>query len=292
MLIGMPKHFRRKEEGRGAALGHALRVRFKNMHTRFYKNIILIAVFALLIGNWSAAAVFAAKPISITVSSVYGERRGAVLPVGIFITNALGMSSGVLELTFDPKVAQLITATRGELLDGFLFAENINSAKTGIIKFAWAAENAVDQDGKLLDLSFKYLTAGGNTDLRLTEAGLYNLQGNNILTNAIDGSISKFKGRQMQPPEPNVSPLRKWNIRFNQPVDPGTVNKHTIYVINDDSGEIVDTTVAIGENGNIVTVSPKNSYSPGNYTLVIPQQVKAANGESLKEGLKMPFTVT
>ncbi len=83
-----------------------------------------------------------------------------------------------------------------------------------------------------------------------------------------------------------------WTIRFNIPVYRQTINSDNIYV-TDAAGSPVNVTVSAGEDGKSVIVEPPQAgYTEGqSYTLHIKKSVNSISGASLKNSLKMQFTV-
>lgn len=93
-------------------------------------------------------------------------------------------------------------------------------------------------------------------------------------------------------PQVNVPPDKEWTIKFNMPVDPGTITIQNI-TVKDTSGNVVNVTVEIGNDGRSVIVKPPpEGYTPGQvYTLYIGRDIKSTSGLRLKNAVKMQFII-
>ncbi len=93
-------------------------------------------------------------------------------------------------------------------------------------------------------------------------------------------------------PQVNVPPNKEWTIKFNMPVDPGTITIQNISV-KDNSGNVVNVTVEMGNDGRSVIVKPPPAgYTPGQvYTLYIGRGIKSTSGLHLKNAVKMQFII-
>jgi len=93
-------------------------------------------------------------------------------------------------------------------------------------------------------------------------------------------------------PQVNVPPNKEWTIKFNMPVDPGTITIQNI-TVKDTSGNVVNVTVEMGNDGRSVIVKPPPAgYTPGQvYTLHIGRDIKSTSGLRLKNAVKMQFII-
>jgi hypothetical protein len=93
-------------------------------------------------------------------------------------------------------------------------------------------------------------------------------------------------------PQVNVPPNKEWTIKFNMPVDPGTITLQNI-TVKDTSGNAVNVTVEMGNDGRSVIVKPPpEGYTPGQvYTLHIGRDIKSTSGLCLKNAVKMRFII-
>ncbi|WP_338826046.1 hypothetical protein MTBGP_02610 [Moorella thermoacetica] len=93
-------------------------------------------------------------------------------------------------------------------------------------------------------------------------------------------------------PQVNVPPDKEWTIKFNMPVDPSTITFQNI-TVKDTSGNVVNVTVEMGNDGRSVIVKPPLAgYTPGQvYTLYIGRDIKSTSGLSLKNAVKMQFII-
>lgn len=84
---------------------------------------------------------------------------------------------------------------------------------------------------------------------------------------------------------------KEWTIKFNMTLDPSSISNQTIYVI-DEWGYPVDVEVVCGEDSRNVVVKPVIPYKEGyTYELIISKEVRAASGASLKQPMRMRFSI-
>lgn len=82
---------------------------------------------------------------------------------------------------------------------------------------------------------------------------------------------------------------RAWTVKFNMPVDPGTINDDNIKVMAAD-GSSVAVRVTAGAGGGTALVAPLTPYDKGReYYLYIGTGVKSLNGKMLKKPVVMRF---
>lgn len=87
-------------------------------------------------------------------------------------------------------------------------------------------------------------------------------------------------------------PKKEWKITFSKPVAYSTINESTVYV-KDANGAIFPTTTRTSQDRLSVYIVPYAPYKAGEkYTIFISKHVKSENGELLKTGVSMVFTVT
>ncbi len=99
-------------------------------------------------------------------------------------------------------------------------------------------------------------------------------------------------GPRTMPPQTTNDFYRPWHIKFSRPVEPGSINTETITVTDKALEVKIPIALEISGDGKTVTCKPENSYSPGQYRLVITKGVKAANdGPYLGQMTVMNFTV-
>lgn len=86
-------------------------------------------------------------------------------------------------------------------------------------------------------------------------------------------------------------PINKpWTVSFNQSVDPLSVHKDSVYVMNELGDKITTTSTVRGDK---ITISPPpTNYTNGEtYTLHITNLVRNTEGEQLKEPVRKKFTI-
>lgn len=90
-----------------------------------------------------------------------------------------------------------------------------------------------------------------------------------------------------------VEPNKTWNIKFNTPIDESILNKAEYIYVRDSSGKIHETSLTVLDDKVTVQVIPKISYKYGEtYTLYIARKLTDEKGTSLRETVKMEFTIT
>lgn len=83
-----------------------------------------------------------------------------------------------------------------------------------------------------------------------------------------------------------------WNVSFSAKVDKKALYAQQIYVTDDTTGNIVETTLSLSKDGKTVLVTPKKQYATNKqYTLWIDKQMKGntINKEFLKQPTKISF---
>ena len=80
-----------------------------------------------------------------------------------------------------------------------------------------------------------------------------------------------------------------WRVRFNIPLDPHTVNKETMYVMNSQNQKL-QSYIRYDTKNEIIEVEPLEPYSTNEYYfLTITKNVKSRGGQSLKEPVQIKF---
>lgn len=87
------------------------------------------------------------------------------------------------------------------------------------------------------------------------------------------------------------SPVKPWYIKFNKKLDAQTLSNLDIVVL-DQNQNLVETTFTYSESDKTITVSPLQQYKLGEtYTLFIGKEISDTNGKSLKNAIKMNFSI-
>ena len=80
-----------------------------------------------------------------------------------------------------------------------------------------------------------------------------------------------------------------WRVKFNIPLDPKTVNKDTMYLVNSQNEKLRTYIKYDMENGQI-EVEPLEPYATNEYYhLIITTNVKSRGGQSLSEPIQIKF---
>lgn len=258
-----------------------------------YKKFFMLLAFILLISSISMKEiVIAQEKATLSVSSSYIEQRGRTVTVGVFVDGADQLAGGTFELMFDPDVVQALELRKGDMLGQSLFVENMNDSAQGSIKVAWASADRLESSGTVIELDFRLLHRNRKmaTDILMKNTELYDVEGKKIEINVLNGDIKPFKGDTKQKRD-NISANKTWTINFDTAMKVKTLNKHTVYIIDNRTSEKVKTVVIPSSDKRSVQVKPVGNYSAGTYTIIITEQAQSINSHPLAEPVKLEFTV-
>lgn len=80
-----------------------------------------------------------------------------------------------------------------------------------------------------------------------------------------------------------------WRVRFNIPLDPKTVNKDTMYVMNSQNQRL-QTYIKYDVKNELIEIEPLEPYATNElYTLIISTNVKSLGGQTLNEPVSVKF---
>lgn len=80
-----------------------------------------------------------------------------------------------------------------------------------------------------------------------------------------------------------------WRVRFNTPLDPHTVNKDTMYVLNSQNQRL-PCYIHYDTKNEVIEVEPMEPYSTNEYYhLTITTNVKSKGGQALKAPVQIKF---
>lgn len=80
-----------------------------------------------------------------------------------------------------------------------------------------------------------------------------------------------------------------WQIRFNTPLDPTTVNNINLYVTTAAMSPI-STNITYDASMNLIEIEPLDSYTKDeSYILHVTTNVKSRGGKALKKPIKIQF---
>ena len=90
----------------------------------------------------------------------------------------------------------------------------------------------------------------------------------------------------------DVLPNKKWSFAFSENLKESTVNSSTVF-IEDRKGKKVETVVELLDQRIITVHPPKDGYNlkGGPYRITVSKDVKATNGQSIKEEMKVEFII-
>ena len=81
-------------------------------------------------------------------------------------------------------------------------------------------------------------------------------------------------------------------MKFNQAVDPKTVQKSSIYIVDKLTGKSVEVDYGFAKDGTILEIMPKtNLNSASTYVLFIDKRVKSEEGKPLNIPAAIEFSV-
>ena len=80
-----------------------------------------------------------------------------------------------------------------------------------------------------------------------------------------------------------------WQIKFNTPLDPSTVNNVNLYVTTLNLAPM-QTSITYDATMNVIEIEPLDSYNKNeSYILHVTTKVKSKGGKSLKQPIKIQF---
>ncbi|WP_081672899.1 Ig-like domain-containing protein [Pontibacillus marinus] len=265
----------------------------KRMWFTLIAALLLFTGFMSYPSNTSPKIVEAASGGQVMITSSFEERRGRTVSLSVLVSDIEDADAGSFELHYDADVGYVTEAEKGDAMpEGALFVKNIDQARNGVIKAAWASDDGEVKDGELLTLEFRLMHRNrkNSTDLDLSNVQLFDEDGDPISFNVVDGDVKPFNGKK-KASQKNINSNKTWTIKFNTPMNRSTLNPHTITVTDDRTGEKIPVKVKMSKDKKSVTVSPVKHYVKGSYTLTINDQIQSSHGDSLKEAVQLPFTV-
>ncbi|MBA2175550.1 glucosaminidase domain-containing protein [Halobacillus locisalis] len=92
----------------------------------------------------------------------------------------------------------------------------------------------------------------------------------------------------------NVSPDKEWNITFNTSITEETVNDESVFVKNTETGEKIDVSLNLINDGENLVIEPAQPYTVDQaYELHIKNGLTSVQGEeTLKKAIILPFNVS
>ena len=80
-----------------------------------------------------------------------------------------------------------------------------------------------------------------------------------------------------------------WRVRFNIPLDPKSVNRDTMYVVNSQNQKL-RTHISYDLETELIEIEPLEAYATNEqYRLIITTNVKSRGGQSLNEPVELRF---
>ncbi|MFE8694776.1 beta-propeller domain-containing protein [Cytobacillus sp. FJAT-53684] len=82
-----------------------------------------------------------------------------------------------------------------------------------------------------------------------------------------------------------------WRIHFSEKLDPATINKNTVYVMNK-QGEKQEVAVSLSEDQKTILIEPlEDGYTINSYTLQLSNEIKSRIGRKMAANMTQSFTV-
>ncbi|WP_157843135.1 Ig-like domain-containing protein [Bacillus sp. FJAT-42315] len=247
------------------------------------KFLALLLCFSFLLPTISVRA---EEKAVVGVSTVYEERRGVNVDIGIYIHSKEKLAGGSLDLVYDKDLLTVSKAVVGDQMTSYL--SSTNDDQPGKVSFVWADESGEALEGTLLTVSVRLSKASETIPLKLENVQLFSEGLSLVPVDLLDGSIKPFKGDKQKHPS-KVKGDKQWTIRLNNEFRTATLNKHTVRM-KDSRGYEVDIIIKKRDNKSF-TVQPKSTLSRGNYTLEITEQLRSIKGNKLKTAIQREFTV-
>jgi uncharacterized protein YkwD len=172
------------------------------------------------------------------------------------------------------------------------------------------AQIELSKDGKALEVRF-------DSDVHLEEGQQYTLYIDNTikgikgnkLTNPSKFIIKVIKEQEKETDTPKndlpkdlekyqekfkpitgVAPTQTLSVRFTGKIDPSTVNKESVFIL-DKNNQKVDIDIELASDNKTLLIKPTNGYMSGEtYTLFIDNTIKSITGIPIKEAIKVTFT--
>lgn len=113
----------------------------------------------------------------------------------------------------------------------------------------------------------------------------------NMLSHDVSFKLVNENQPLILPKRENISPTKTWTVTFSQRLDSATINTENVTVLNANRERLNNIRVSL-ENQTKLSVSIDGSYEKGTYYLLIGANVKSANGQSLKQAVELPFSVS
>ena len=110
-----------------------------------------------------------------------------------------------------------------------------------------------------------------------------------VIVTPSKGETGQWDERQA---EQSVAKDKTWRVKFSKAVDPESINRQNIMVLDSNNEPVKIDVKADVENDKIILVTPKDSYKAGErYRLYLGAGLDSSTGKSLSKGILFRFTV-
>lgn len=84
---------------------------------------------------------------------------------------------------------------------------------------------------------------------------------------------------------------KQWKIHFSEKLDPSSINKNTIYILNN-KGERQEETISLSDDKKTIHIDPpENGYDVSSYTLQLSKEIQSNMGRKMMASITQSFTV-
>lgn len=254
----------------------------------------MIVITMILTISVSFSSVTAKGIGSISVTSAFDEKPRNPIELAVLGQGIDDVAGGVIEFEFDEKIVKLENTSVGEDLQSadFLVYDNLadKNRPKDTVTVAFASSEGVAINGVLLSLSFELIRLNGETPIKIKRVELFDQQGGKIFVQTHNGAIQPFEGNESKAEQP-VTGNKDWKVAFNVPLRPSSINKQTVYVINNRTKERVPVQIGLQSNQTeLIVKAPNGGYLTGDYSLYVTDQVTSKGNKSLKKAVKMSFS--
>lgn len=110
--------------------------------------------------------------------------------------------------------------------------------------------------------------------------------------NAVQKAFIEDKTAEVKEAKKDITNVNKpWNVKFNKALDEKQLSEMDIVVL-DENKKVVETVFSPTGDMKTVTITPVSPYAPQKtYTVYIGKKIAGANGQKIKNSVKMNFSV-
>ena len=239
----------------------------KNRTSLFYFLTIILCLGATAISYGEAV-------VSISPSPAASPAAGGTLKVNIQISNGRGAAGYEFTVEFDTSALTYVSAANATYLPSGAFAPSPTVSGNRVTITAAAGSAATKSSGTLATVTFRVVAAKAST-LRLRDAVLSDVAGNNLAVRTVNGQVVKSCGAAWdvnQDGTVNVSDLVlvSRNLGSRSPSNPradvngdGQVNVSDLVLVSRNLGKTVDTCTEPPDTPEGMVLIPAGQFQMG-----------------------------